>query len=275
VSNRYRAFKTSVLFAAGITGSRIVANAVLNWRSRDRIPVVSPNSPIQSDSPARPDSRTSAIKNTIQSVALLFAPGTLIIALAFYFGWVRTHSLYAYFGIDADELGLSTSEYVLRSADVLWPILAALTFVVLLVFVGHSWLLRRIAELSAQSRLRRLQIAIIVAYMLSVLLFGVGLLVFLIPYWQNSLIAPLGPLSLALSFSAIGYARLLGSHKRSLQVRPKEISSPSPLELSILWILLILITLCVFWAACTAPKLVACCLTCRFVELFTRLCSTR
>lgn len=27
--------------------------------------------------------------------------------------------------------------------------------------------------------------------------------------------------------------------------------------------------------ACTAPKRVACCLTCRFVELFTRLCSTR
>ena len=27
--------------------------------------------------------------------------------------------------------------------------------------------------------------------------------------------------------------------------------------------------------ACTAPKPVACCLTCRFVELFTLLCSTR
>ena len=26
--------------------------------------------------------------------------------------------------------------------------------------------------------------------------------------------------------------------------------------------------------ACTAPKLVACCLTCRFVELFMRPCST-
>ena len=29
------------------------------------------------------------------------------------------------------------------------------------------------------------------------------------------------------------------------------------------------------YRACTAPKPVACGLTCRFVELFTRLCSTR
>jgi hypothetical protein len=34
-------------------------------------------------------------------------------------------------------------------------------------------------------------------------------------------------------------------------------------------------TLIEHWDGCTAPKPVACCLTCRFVKLFTRLCSIR
>jgi hypothetical protein len=240
---------------AGIAGSGMVANAILNWRSRNRIhPTLPdspprPDSPPQPDSPPRSDSRASAIKNTIDSLALLFAPGTLIVALAFYFGWVRTHSLYAYFGIDADELGLSTSEYVLRSADVLWPTLAALTLLVLLAFSGHSWLLQRIAKLPPQSRASRLQVAIRVVITLGILLFGVGLLMFAIPYQQGSPLAPLAPLCLALSFAAMGYSRLLGIHLRTRQEGTKDTGSSSRLEQSISWILLTLITLCVFWAA--------------------------
>ena len=216
---------------------------MLNWRARRRTLQAPPDSPAPPDFPAPRDSRSNALKTTLESLALLFAPGTLIVALAFYFGWVRTHALYAYFGIDADELGLSTSQYVLRSADVLWPTLAALTLLVLLALAGHSWLVQ---HLQRPSRTRQLGIAIWVVFTLGVLLFAVGSLVFLTPSWQGT---PVAPLCFALSFSAMGYSRLLRGHLRALRGVPTGTGSPPQLERSISLVVMILVTLNVFWAA--------------------------
>ena len=242
------------MLIAGITGSGIAASSIRNWRAKGQTPPIPsgsppPDSPIPSNSISQPDSRAGAVKATLESVALLFAPGTLIVALAFYFGWVRTHSLYAYFGIDADELGLSTSEYVLRSADVLWPTLAALTLLVLLALAGHSWFMQHLANLSKSNRQRQIKVAIRAVFTLSVLLFVIGSLIFLAPVWQRSPSAPLAPLCLAVSFSTMGYSRLLGRYLRTYQGISKSSGNTSRLELSISWVLLILVTLSVFWAA--------------------------
>jgi hypothetical protein len=247
VSNRYEPFKKGLLFIAATTGSGMMAGSILNWRARRRTLRTQPDPPSQPDFPAPPefpappDSRSNALK-TLESLALLFAPGTLIVALAFYFGWVRTHALYAYFGIDADVLGLSTSQYVLRSADVLWPTLAALALLVLLALAGHSWLLQ---HLQRPPRTRQFGIVIRVVLTLGIILFALGI-VFLAPSWQGT---PLAPLCFALSFSAMGYSRILRSHLRALRGVPKGTGSPSRLEPSISWVLLILITLSVFWTA--------------------------
>jgi hypothetical protein len=186
-------------------------------------------------------SQSNALKATLESLALLFAPGTLIIALAFYFGWVRTHALYAYFGIDADVLNLSTSQYVLRSADVLWPTLAGLTLLVLLALAGHSWLLRSLAR---TQRPRRFSIAIWTGAAVGAVLFVLGIL-FLALSWQG---APLAPLCFALSFSAVGHSRLLRSRRRVIQEAPKGTASPSQLDRSVSWGILILVILSLFWA---------------------------
>ena len=242
MSSRYESFKKGLLLIAGIAGSGMVAGSILNWRAQRQTPENQPDSPTQPDFPTPQDSRSSALKTTLESVALLFAQGTLIVALAVYFGWVRTHALYAYFGIDADELRLSTSQYVLRSADVLWPTLAALALLVLLALAGHSWLLR---HLERPSRTRQLRVAIRVVFTLGIVLF-LSAFVFLAPSWRST---PLAPLCFALSFSALGYSRLLSSHLRGLRGIRKGTGSSSRLEPAISWVLLILVTLSTFWAA--------------------------
>jgi len=249
VSTRYEPFKKGLLFIAAITGTGMVAGSILDWQARRRTLQTEPDSPTElyfpapQDFPTPPEARSNALKTTLGSLALLFAPGTLIVALAFYFGWVRTHALYAYFGIDADELRLSTSQYVLRSTDVLWPTLAALALLVLLALAGHSWLLQ---HLQRPSRTRQMGVAIRVVFTLGVLLFVLGSLVFRAPSWQGT---PLAALCFALSFSAMGYSRLLRSHLRALRGVPTGTGSPSRLEQSISWVVLILVTLSVFWAA--------------------------
>jgi hypothetical protein len=250
VSNRDEPFKKGLLFIAATIGSGMVAGSMLNWRARRRRTLeaqsdspIQPDFSVPPDFPTAPDSRSNALKTTFDNLALFFAPGTLIVALVFYFGWVRTHALYAYFGIDADVLRLSTSQYVLRSADVLWPTMAALTLLVLLALAGHSWLLQ---HLQRPSRARQFGGAIWVVFTLGVLLFALGSRVFLAPSWQDT---PLAAACFALSFSAIGYSRLLRGHLRALRGVPTGTGSPLRLERSISWVVLILVTLSVFWAA--------------------------
>src|SRR3954447_6016069 len=68
---------------------------------------------------------------TLDKLLAALGPPTVVGALLYYFGWARTHSLFSYFGIDADSIGLSTTDYVLRSASAVWPSLGGLVVVVL------------------------------------------------------------------------------------------------------------------------------------------------
>jgi hypothetical protein len=47
------------------------------------------------------------------------APLTLLTTLLFYFGYVSSRAQFRYFGIDVDTVGLSTSDYAMRSPAVL------------------------------------------------------------------------------------------------------------------------------------------------------------
>lgn len=54
------------------------------------------------------------------SVATTFvAPATFVSALLFYFGYVSSRSMYRYFGIDVDTVGLSTQQFIMRSPQAL------------------------------------------------------------------------------------------------------------------------------------------------------------
>jgi hypothetical protein len=76
------------------------------------------------------------------------APGGLVIALAFYFGWVRTQALALYFGIDPSTLGLSVQDYLLRSVDALFAPLGAL----LLIGLAGGWIHVRVSNWIAKGR---------------------------------------------------------------------------------------------------------------------------
>ncbi|MGK8559480.1 hypothetical protein [Nocardia gipuzkoensis] len=60
-------------------------------------------------------------------IGAVVAPTTIITALCYYFGYVHTRKKLAYFGVDCDALGFSSSDYVVGSVSVLYaPLLLLL-----------------------------------------------------------------------------------------------------------------------------------------------------
>src|ERR1700724_2957006 len=72
------------------------------------------------------DAGSTTIPRWVQILAAVIAPSSLITALAFYFGGVRTDAYFSYFGIDRSMINFATADYLLRSTDVLFIPLGAL-----------------------------------------------------------------------------------------------------------------------------------------------------
>jgi hypothetical protein len=86
------------------------------------------------------------VRRVLELVALVIAPTTLITALAFYFGWTFTNERASYFGIDPSALGFSTTDYLLRSVDVLYVPLGAVILAALGAVTIHSFIRGRIDD---------------------------------------------------------------------------------------------------------------------------------
>jgi 4-amino-4-deoxy-L-arabinose transferase-like glycosyltransferase len=80
---------------------------------------------------------STTIPRWAQMLGAVIAPSSLITALAFYFGEVRTDAYYSYFGIDRSMINFATPDYLLRSTDVLFIPLGALLIGALLLLWGH------------------------------------------------------------------------------------------------------------------------------------------
>jgi hypothetical protein len=78
------------------------------------------------------------VRGVLEKVSLFVAPPTLVIALAFWFGWTLTNARSAYFGIDSSTLGYSTTDYLLRSADATFVPVAVLLLAILAVITLHG-----------------------------------------------------------------------------------------------------------------------------------------
>ncbi|MET0898734.1 MAG: hypothetical protein ABWY45_12560 [Mycobacterium sp.] len=75
-----------------------------------------------------PDLR-SEVKSFLEMAALIASFGAFLSALLIYFGWTRTRVLFGHFGVPVSLLQYSSTEYLLRSAEILfkpaiWTILA-------------------------------------------------------------------------------------------------------------------------------------------------------
>src|SRR3954447_20652268 len=80
---------------------------------------------------------------TVLSVVSPLAAGTVLL---FYFGWVRTKYEAAALGYDWKILEFTTSDYVLRSVNVLSLPLVALLVLMLAVLILHRRLIARLRE---------------------------------------------------------------------------------------------------------------------------------
>ena len=113
------------------------------------------------------DSRlVEAVRGQLLSLLL---PGSLLTSCAFYFGWVYVRALYAQYGLDPSVVGLSLTDYVLRSMNVLVPAAGRAAVAVLVAAVCFATAARIVAHLRDRTR-RRLRPA-------AVMIGGGGLLV--------------------------------------------------------------------------------------------------
>jgi len=103
-----------------------------------------------SESPdEQPHDAAFPVKGLLETLGAIAGASALLSALMLYFGWVRTRVLYEYFGVPVGILRYSTTDFVLRSADVffrpvIWSILAVAGLVA--VLIGADVLDRRLAR---------------------------------------------------------------------------------------------------------------------------------
>jgi hypothetical protein len=70
----------------------------------------------------------SPLRSALSVVTTLGPPLTIVTALMFYFGWMRSDTQARYMGLDVSLFGFSTQDYVLQSISTLYiPLLAAAT----------------------------------------------------------------------------------------------------------------------------------------------------
>ena len=86
------------------------------------------NSKTKNSSPPNAESASStsaglsleAVNQVVEQISKILAPATLLGALLFYYGWIRTEALYQTFGINQSILGFTNQDYILRSINVMF-----------------------------------------------------------------------------------------------------------------------------------------------------------
>jgi hypothetical protein len=92
------------------------------------------------------------LADVLQVLSLVIAPTTVVTALLYYFGWVSTGAEFGNFGLAQSLLGLSTTDYVLRSVNpMFWP-LSLLVLLVILGFLLHLALMQALPRSTAPAQ---------------------------------------------------------------------------------------------------------------------------
>jgi hypothetical protein len=153
-----------------------------------------------------------------QVIVGFVAPTTTVTAILFYFGWVRASTTFGYFGVDVERtVGLSSSDYILRSSTVVFTPLAGLVLLALVILLGFritdGYLVR-----PAHRRLLK-QVSTGVAIAAAVFLLIAGVLLLRVSWLGGAPVVK--PILLAVGALLAGYAthlrRLPGGPGRSRQ----------------------------------------------------------
>ncbi|WP_133794850.1 hypothetical protein [Actinokineospora alba] len=136
----------------------------------------------------------------------VLAPVSLLTSTLFFFGWVRSRALFAYFGVDLGLVGFSPADYVLRSVEILFqPILIA-------GFIAFALFLARLTLTGYLGRSREKSRALVRSAFLVVAVVGAALAVGAVIGWVSALVG-----AVALGVAAIsGYqAHAIGAESLS------------------------------------------------------------
>lgn len=136
----------------------------------------------------------------------VIAPGTLLIALAYYFGRQLTYARSAYFGVDASLLGFSVQDYIVRSADALFVPLAVFGVLGLVFGELHIIIRRRFDRRGATPAAKRFVLGLTVVG-LTLLAVGTYGVFSPFPISLHYLVVPLCPAVGALLVSYSAYLR--------------------------------------------------------------------
>ena len=187
--------------------------------------------------PPRQAEGSSGVREAIELLSLVVAPATLLTALLFYFGWTRSRAQAAYFGIDADVLGRSSHEYVLRSVgSIFWPFTLLLAGI-LLALATHEGAKR----LAAAGRVRLLLLLAVCAVVSGTALILMGILR-VVWHPRSGSGAVLTPVLFAVGIPLAAYALLV-----ALSIASNRHAKLTPLPRAPLWLIGGLFSLFVFW----------------------------
>jgi hypothetical protein len=184
---------------------------------------------------------TAGLSRLAQIAGKVVAPAT-ITALMVYFGWARTRTAYAIFGIDESVLRFSVQDYLFRSISQTFEPAILLLLLILVAVPAHLGLVK---VMRARGWRKRTVFPLAVT---GVALTVVGLIDFLgvVTYpvaW------PLTSLSLGLGVLLIGYATSLWRAASGTELRPLGDSDAIDIVTRVAFTALLIITL--FWSAAT------------------------
>lgn len=205
---------------------------------------------IEADFAADEDRRDEArqprsLRSVLETIGVVLAPLGFLTALAYYFGWKRTNELAAYFGIEQSELGFSTQDYVLRSADSLVVVLGAIFTIALAAVWAHAAINRRLKERGQHERL----------YATSKVLIGAGAALFTVgavaavdglPFDTPYLFEPISP---GLGIGLLAYGLYLRESVQRKRQRQRIDTQPGWQVAAAVTLVALLISLSVFWTA--------------------------
>jgi hypothetical protein len=170
-------------------------------------------------------------------LGVLAGQATLLSALFFYVGWVRTQSLLQYFGLNNNIVKLSWNDYILRSPNVVIRGLTLICALSLLLVIGGASAWTYLAPRSAEHPwLWR------GTYVLATVALTFGLLGYFNILIYSSTI-PFVPLIIALAAALFAFGAALSS---AAEKTPSGERAPRP---AIATLVVLTVVLCAFWTA--------------------------
>ena len=157
----------------------------------------------------RPPESPDPVSSILRLAGKVLASTTVLTAFLFFFGRQLTSTRMAYFGLDISVLGLSTQDYVVRSADALFIPIGAIILVVLGALCLHRFAMSWLPAHRNDRAPKLMTAAVLIA---GLILLSSGLLAVLTPVAPFDTIYLLTPLSPGLGIALVAYSVYIFAH---------------------------------------------------------------